>query len=232
MGIKVVLFDIDDTLISAPPGRNKKSSNIMFKKVFNIDAHEEMIQNSGKTEKAIIEEVLALVLPDKIITEIPKEAYIEWANATAQLLKTDPATVLPGIKNILEELSKRNNTKLGLLTGNSPYRALAKIKAAELEKYFQNKNGTLKGGFGDASSSRVDLLEIAKENLDQKYSNPIIVDDSLVGAHLIKSQNLPGILVATGRTPEEQLREFSPFVFEDFGGDRWKEVIKVIENLD
>src|SRR3989344_9330482 len=100
-----VLVDIDETVLSLPEGINRKASAVMFKKVFRIDAHEEMIDNFGKTEMGIIQEVLRKVGVSQRRTEreqlsaveVPEEAYKVWAQATAQELKDHPARVLPGI---------------------------------------------------------------------------------------------------------------------------------------
>ena len=56
-----VLIDIDETILSVPEGINAKASAVMFKQVFGIDAHEELIDNVGKTEMGIIQEVLEKV---------------------------------------------------------------------------------------------------------------------------------------------------------------------------
>ena len=45
-----VLIDIDETILSVPEGINARASSLMFKKVFNLDADESMIDNVGKTE--------------------------------------------------------------------------------------------------------------------------------------------------------------------------------------
>lgn len=126
-----VLVDIDETMLSVPEGINAKASSVMFKKVFGVDAHEELIDNVGKTEMGIIQEVLKKVgVRNNRITEqepsvslVPDEAYIVWAQATGQELKDHPVRVLPGIPELLTALSKNPNVKLGLLSGNSPQRA-------------------------------------------------------------------------------------------------------------
>ncbi len=142
-----VLFDIDETTLSVPEGINAKASSVMFKKVFGVDAHEEMIDNFGKTEMGIIQEVLKKVgvsqrtaEQEPLVIEVPEDAYIVWAQATAKELKDHPAKILPGIFELLTALSKNSNIKLSLLSGNSEYRAEEKLKSVGLDVFFRDKD--------------------------------------------------------------------------------------------
>lgn len=229
---KVVLFDIDETLLSCDVEINVNGSKKVFKQVFGIDAHQDMIFNAGKTEKCVIEEVVKLVkkYPEDQDIEIPNIAYKIWAQSTEEELKSQPPIILPGVINLLEELSKDSKIVTGLLTGNSRLRAAAKMKAAKLAKYFLDKNRVLRGAFGDVSNKRIDLIPEAKEKFGQGVY--IIVDDSLVAAKMTKDASIPAILVATGQASMEELRQYSKFVFSDFGENRWKDVIKIIESYE
>lgn len=199
-----VLFDIDETLLSVPEGINARASSVMFKKVFGLEAHEEIISNVVKTEKGIIKEVLEKVghkprntEQEPAFFEVPEEAYKVWAQATAQELKLHPVRVLPGIIELLKALSRNSSVKLGLLTGNNPYRAEEKLKSANLESFFRNPDGKLVGVFGDMADKREKLFDIL-----QQQSTPedkfIIIDDSLIGARMARSHGIPMIMVARG----------------------------------
>ena len=226
--MKIVLFDIDDTLVSCNHV-NSKSSEVMFKKVFNINASEDQIDKWGKTEKGIIEEVLSLYGKFDKNIDIPNQAYLSWAKAAAEMLNADPPKVLPGIKELLAELSQNPEILIVLLTGNSRLRAEAKLKSVGLDKYFLNSGGILNGVFGDISSKRSDLIPNAKG----KFGNGvyILIDDSLVAAKAAKENNIKSILVATGNAPLEKLKEYTPFIFENFGEGRWKKAIEIINKL-
>ncbi len=225
--MKIVLFDIDETLLVYLGDGDKDSSSKMFKQVFNIDADENMVDNRGKTERGIIEEVLRLVkklTPEEEI-EIPNLAYEVWAEAQKSF---PPPFVFPGIIELLDVLSKEKDVLIGLLTGNSRFRAKVKLEAAKLDKYFL-KDGILTGAFGDISPIRADLITEAK----QKYGDGTytIIDDSLIAAKMCKEANIPALLVATGRVSEEELRQYSKYVFPDFGENRWQEVLEIIKGL-
>ncbi len=229
--MKILLFDIDSTLLVCDTESNVKGSEVMFKKVFSIDANEELIDNAGKTEKGIIEEVLRKIDPNlyKEEIEIPNHAYQVWAQGTEKTLKNNPPRVLPGIEELLTELSQDKDIKLGLLTGNSRFRADVKLKAVNLDKYFINEKGVLTGAFGDISNNRADLIQEAKD----KYGEGIyiLIDDSLIGAKLSRDNNIDSILVGTGKAIVEELKKYSDYVFEDFGERRWQKVITIIKEL-
>lgn len=233
-----VLFDVDGTILSLQEGFDARASSVMFKEVFGVDAHEEMIDNIGKTEMGIIFEVLEKVgrankkpEEESSLVTIPKEAYAVWGRVIAQELKDNPPRVLPGISELLTTLSKNPNVKLGLLTGNSSKRAEAKLESAGLKEFFTDPaTNSLIGVFGDMAEQRHQLFEIVK-----RQSTPedrfIIVDDSLIGARMAQEHNIPIIMVGTGKATVDQLRPFTPHVFPDFGENRWKQVVSLIEKI-
>lgn len=232
------LIDIDETMLSVPEGINAKASSVMFKKVFGVNAHEEMIDNFGKTEMGIIQEVLRKVglshrttEQEPSVIEIPEEAYKVWAQATAQELKDHPARILPGVTELLTALSKDPKIKLGLLSGNSVWRAEEKLKSVGLDVFFRNSDTKqLNGVFGNMAPKRDQLFDILKQQATPGDSF-VIVDDSLVGARMAQHHNIPMIMVATGKAKEEQLRPFTPHVFPDFGANRWQQAVSLIKAM-
>jgi|SRR3989344_4233604 len=233
-----VLIDIDETILSVPEGINAKASSVMFKKVFGIDANEEMINNVGKTEMGIIQEVLGKVgsvtsSPEhkSQAVDIPEDAYQAWGQSTSQELVGHPARVLPGIPELLTELSKEPNVKLGLLTGNSTQRAEAKLKSAGLDKFFRDpETHQLIGVFGQMAPKRDQLFDIVKQQATPQ-DHFLIIDDSLIGARMAQAHNIPIVMVATGKATEGELRPFTPHVFPNFGENRWKQAASLITGM-
>ena len=224
-----VLVDIDETMLSVGEGINAKTSSVMFKKVFGVDAHEEMINNVGKTEMGIILEVLEKV--HSPVKEISEEAYRVWAQAMSEQFIDHPVKVLPGIPEFLTTLFNNPNVKLSLLTGNSPERAEAKLKSGNLDRFFRNpSSGQLTGVFGNMAPKRDQLFDIIKQQAtsEDKF---VIVDDSVIGGEMAQTHNIPIIMVATGRATEEQLKPFTSHVFPDFGGYRWQEAVSLVETI-
>lgn len=233
-----VLVDIDETMLSVPEGIDTKASATMFKKVFGVNAHEDLIDNVGKTEMGIIQEVLEKVgvsrkeaEQEPSFMEVPDEAYRVWGQATAQELKENPPRVLPGIPELLAALSKNPNVKLGLLSGNSVERAEAKLKSVQLDTFFRDsETNQLVGVFGDMAPKRDQLFDIIKQQATPEDCF-VIIDDSLIGAKMAQAHKIPVLMVATGKATEEQLKPFTSNVFPDFGENRWQQVVSLIETV-
>jgi phosphoglycolate phosphatase-like HAD superfamily hydrolase len=223
------LFDIDGTLLLVPRQVDKDSSSIMFKKVFQIDANEEMVDNSARPEKHIVTEVLKKfnILPkDKLIS-----AYKAWGEAEVKLLRKQPGLIMPGMVSLLKKLHENKNISIKLLTGNSSFRAEAKLKSTGLDKYFRDPlSRKLVGVFGEEGNTREELLlKFLKNKKDE--DKVIIFDDSLLGGAMAKKNEIPIILVATGKTPYEVLKQYSHNIFHDLGENRWEKALEIIEFL-
>lgn len=223
---KLVLFDIDSTLLRAPEA-NALASSVMFKKVYRVDAHEEMIDNHGKTEKEIIFEVLQKVHPHQKFT-VSKKAHQVYAEAAKEALQRKPAIVIDGVIDLLSGLQD-HNIPYGLLTGNSYERAEVKLISARLDSYFRDEKGELAGAFGDMTLKREDLIEIAKKRMGYPNAMVILIDDSRSVARMVARLGIPAIMVATGKTPVDELKKYVPNVVPTFANGGWKEVIRIIE---
>ena len=220
------LVDIDETMLSVPHGINAKTSAVMFKKVFGIDAHEEMIDNIGKTEMGIIDEVLAKFgIENK---QIPESSYRIWAEALDKELDSDPVKILPGMTDFLEALFKNPKVSLFLLTGNSPWRAESKLKSAGFDRYFRDPStGKLAGVFGDETPKRDELFTILKNRVNPSDTF-VVVDDSLIGAKMAKNNNLTMIALETGKAKRNDFQPYTNNIFPDLGEGRWKEAVEII----
>lgn len=224
-----VLFDIDETILSIAKGLNNQASAKMFEKVFGVNTNEETVNNFSKTESWIIKEVLSKVNIN--IDKVPDKAYKVWAKETTKILKNNPPEVMPGIPELITALSKNKNIHLSLLTGNSPWRAAAKFHKTGLDTFFRSSsNRPLMGVFGNMSDERSELLIIYKKKIN-KGSDIVVIDDSLIGAMMAKKHKVPAILVATGRITKTQLQQYSQHVYDDFGNNRWKEIVSLITNI-
>ncbi|MFZ6034741.1 MAG: HAD family hydrolase [Patescibacteria group bacterium] len=221
-----VLVDIDETMLSVPPGINAGTSNVMFKKVFGIDAHEEMIDNVGKTELGIIMEVLRKFGME---TEtVPSEAYEIWGKSMDAELKRHPVKILPGMEEFLKTLSGNKNVKLTLLTGNSPARSEAKLRSAGFDKYFRDpETGKLFGVFGDETPVRGELINILSSRTKPGDSF-VVVDDSLIGAKMSKDNDLTLIAMGTGKASAQDLQKYTPHYFENLGNGKWQKAVEIV----
>lgn len=234
--MKLVLFDVDLTLLKVPDEANRESSRVMFREVFKIAADEELIENTGMTEMGIIRAVLGKVNgggkeTESHTVEVPESAYKVWADAAIEIMKTQPAVVLPGVIELLGDLQKDPEVKLGLLSGNSYWRAEAKLKSGGLDGYFRDESGQLLGAFGNESEKREGLIEIAKNRLGNPNDTTTLVDDSSIGAEMAQRLSVPAIMVATGKASVEELSYYVPHVLPNFSQGRSKVAADIIKRL-
>ncbi len=206
-----VLFDIDQTLLS----RVANGSHDMFQNVFNLDASEDDVEHTGRTERHIITEVIRLFAPHLLpLSEASfQTTYQAWAEATSIEVQANPPEVLPGIKELISLLQSQSQVVIGLLTGNATPRAEAKLKAAGIDHYFRHESGQLIGAFGHEAVDRADLIKVFCEKYGVTPEQIVIVDDSVVGAVMAEELGVYAILLATGTASEEQLKNITQNVF-------------------
>ena len=200
-GKKLVLFDIDGTLISAG-GAGTRSLNLAFQSLFSITDAFMNISMAGKTDPQIISEGLRLNdLPhrdgnvDRMIEMYLKFLHREINNPDRHLM--------PGIKEALDLLCKKE-MPLGLLTGNLKRGAEIKLGPFGIYDYF------LDGAFGSDDDDRDKLLPIALEKFRQKGwrfspKDCIVVGDTPRDVQCAKIHGAYCIAVATGPYSKEDL---------------------------
>jgi phosphoglycolate phosphatase-like HAD superfamily hydrolase len=192
------------------------------------------VEKVGMTEWGLIEKVLTrnnLPLPhnEQGKLEIPDGCYQAWAEALRQTAKNQPTCLEFGIQDLLNGLEALDDIKLGLLTGNSYWRSEVKLEFGGIDSYFRDRTGALLGAFGNEARTREGLISFAEDRLVFLHDQLIIIDDSILGAEMVRDHNLVGILVATGSAKADDLRQYSSHVFENFGENRWQQVVKLID---
>lgn len=216
---RLVLFDIDGTLLSAD-GAGKRAVNDALVEVFGTTGPIERYSFAGRTDPQIARELLgaAGLAPDEIGPRLPAlwDRYI--ANLRREMEHTE-VTPLPGIPELLRRVEEAaGETVLGLLTGNIEEGARIKVDAAGLgwERFRV-------GAFGSDHADRPELPAVALRRardltgMDFTGKEVVILGDTpfdiQCGAHL----GVRTIAVATGRHPVEELAAHGPdHLFEDF----------------
>jgi len=233
--MKVVLFDIDHTIMASPPGTNAIASEKAFKECFGISASEDSVEKVGMTEWGIIEKVLLehgsdLVPADDIQRQVPDKIYQRWAEILEAECVNKPSTLLPGVWELVEALSNDMDFKLGLLTGNSYWRSEVKLKSVGIDEFFRERSGKLIGAFGNEARTRSGLIAFAEDRLKYDSDALALVDDSLLGAQMVKDRkDIYGIFVGTGNASVEELRVSGKPVFEDLGESRWQQAYQLLK---
>ncbi|MCX6761781.1 MAG: HAD family hydrolase [Candidatus Moranbacteria bacterium] len=201
--MKLVLFDIDKTLVKSSAG-HRAAFSAAFKEIYGIDASIDIIQPSGMTDQQIIFEVLKIKGLDEEKIKSKLDLCMEkMADVFSGMIATAELTILPGVKELLEEL-KNNGVLIGLVTGNLEPIAQSKMKKLNLDRYFKV------GGFGNDHIDRTELVKIAIKKARSKFdfifsNNVYLFGDA---PQDMKAGNEAGIIpigVTTGIYSKQQL---------------------------
>jgi phosphoglycolate phosphatase-like HAD superfamily hydrolase len=216
---KLILFDIDGTLISGAHG-HVEAFAIAFKEVYGVDASIYMINPNGMTDQQIIIETLMKCGLDKetVLSKINEcmRSMIDYFKSIQPKLNVK---IFPGVPEILYKLDKEDAI-IGLVTGNLEPIARAKMEIAGLNEYF------VVGGFGSDAIDRSELVKKAIKQAKEKFNFDSSEDVFLVGdTPLDVSAALKGgakpIGVATGSFDKGELA--------DAGASR---ILATLENID
>ena len=206
---KIVFFDIDGTLLRSQDGHVAFNDAIL--KTFGIPGDIRTIRPDGKTDPIILQEIFDVAGHDV------EWGPADWATFSAHLkesytraISEGPTRVraLPGVPELVNELSRMSDVSLGVVTGNMEVTARLKLQAAGVGEYIGP------GAFGSDSAVRNDLPAIAMErwrrhlNLPVEPRHCVIVGDTPRDLEAARTNGMKCLLVATGRyNPLEELRK-------------------------
>ena len=205
--MKVFLFDVDATLVLTG-GAGLRALDRAFQKRYSLDGAMTGIAPHGKTDPAIIREIFHARFQSQPNSEREVAAiledYVEFLRDEVE--RSDSYHVLPGIPEILAELSNRNGVMLGLATGNVESGARIKLQPGGLNRFFSF------GGFGSDSESRPALVRRAIDRASEKHGSTIpprdvlVIGDTPLDIAAGRELGCVTVGVATGKYSEEQLR--------------------------
>ena len=215
---RLVLFDIDGTLVLTG-GAGQRAIVKAFAGEFGVDNALGAIPLAGRTDRAILEDVLERLAPgaahEPERLERLVQRYLEHLSAEMDV-DAPGKVVLPGVREVLDQLAPREDVHLALLTGNLEDGARIKLGYFGLWDYFRF------GAFGGHTRHRAELLGDA---LDRARAHGVAPDDPasvfVIGdtPHDIdcaRSGGATAIAVATGPYDTGALRAHgADVVFED-----------------
>src|SRR4051812_441505 len=152
---RLILFDIDGTLVLTG-GAGGRAMSSAFAELFGIPGAFEGMPMAGRTDTWILSDALTA---HRISTDDPRvDAYRDvYVRHLLREIAVKPAAarhgVLPGVRDLLDALSQRDDVFLALLTGNYETSARIKLEHFDLWRYFSC------GAFGDAAPDRNGLFE-------------------------------------------------------------------------
>lgn len=159
---KLVLFDIDRTLLEVTPW-HKKSFSKAFKDVYGIDATIDVIEHQGMSDQKIIIEALKKHgLKEQEIMPKLTECMKNMEEFFIENLDSNNVVPLDGVTELLEELKKRN-VLMGIVTGNLQPIAEGKLRKTGLYSYFKV------AGFGSEDTEKSNLVRLAISRARERF---------------------------------------------------------------
>ena len=205
--MRLILFDIDGTLLECGPQVRPILAEILTG-VFGTAGNVETYDFAGRTDPGIVLDLLteAGIPEEEILARLP-EAKRRYAERLERGLDRERMRLLPGVLEVLEDLSRRENVALGLLTGNWEPGARTKLSRFDLNRFFDF------GAFGCDGVNRSDLPPVALDRAERRLGRrfrpgeTLIVGDTLHDVACARAHGIPVLAVATGRTAADTLRD-------------------------
>ena len=225
--MKLLLFDIDGTLLLTN-GAGTRAANRAFENIYGISEAMTKIDAAGKTDPIILQEIFMNEFNRDYSPEEARELYKLYIPFLEEETNNSETTVMPGIPNLLESLSSREDMVLGVATGNIEQGAWIKLRGAGLDTHFKF------GGFGSDSHSREHLIlkakERAKDHMDYNtdIKKTFVIGDTPFDITHGRAAGAVTVGVATGSYSKSELEEHGPdHIFNDL--NNLEMVLKIFE---
>ena len=207
--MRVVLFDIDGTLVSTG-GAGVKAFGEAFEAAFGISNSTEKIKFSGRTDYSLFRELCHLNKVDFSVSN--RELFFKhYLCLVDNHLDDSEGGPFPGVMNMLDDLvALPNPPAIGLLTGNIEEGAKRKLTTYGLWKRFSF------GGFANDNEDR-NLIAVAAKKKASEYlgynlegSEIIVVGDTPKDVACGKYIGAKTLAVATGGASLQELEACNP----------------------
>jgi phosphoglycolate phosphatase-like HAD superfamily hydrolase len=171
--IKVVLFDIDGTLIHSG-GAGVKAFGQAFAAEFGVHDGTERLKFAGRTDVSLVREFFGHhgIAASAENFERFFEAYLGWLRRTIVECEGGACRGVPEYYRAL--LGSPQPPAIGLLTGNIKRGAQAKLEHYGWWEKFAF------GGFADDSEQRDEIAEVARRRGSEYLGQPVRGDETLV----------------------------------------------------
>jgi phosphoglycolate phosphatase-like HAD superfamily hydrolase len=170
----VLLFDIDGTLVLTG-GAGGRAMTRAFEDLFAIPEAFRGMPLPGRTDSWILADAVEAHGIPRDSPYLGRFQDIYFRHLTRELAHPGPGkAVMPGIRELLDVLSSRDDVYLALLTGNFEEAARIKLEYFDLWRYFEC------GAFGDDAPDRNRLLPRALKRIAECGGPDVLPSDSIV----------------------------------------------------
>lgn len=213
MSYRVILFDIDGTLVRAG-GAGKVALARALEELHAVEAPSVDINYGGRTDQSITRELFQR--HDLPWTPESGRAFLDvYAGHFHEALQSRSPILLPGVRELLDRLRHEQRHLMGLLTGNIERCAQIKLNAFELWPYFDF------GGFGDHHEDRAEIaaeafrLAARHHPTELKPHEVLIIGDTPADVRCARSIGADVLIVGTGPVTREAVEEAGPDYFHE-----------------
>ena len=204
---KLILFDIDGTLLLSLGAGRRALVAAMSEDIPDIGAAAEKIRFDGKTDPQIVREMLLASgqLVDEARIEDILHRYVDYLRR--ELSKPGHRTdIMPGVMELLDRLEGEDAALLGLLTGNVVAGAGLKLESGNIrpERF-------LLGAYGSDHATRAELPAIAAARAERHFGRRpqgaeiVIIGDTPADVTCGSGVGARAIGVATGAYTTDDL---------------------------
>jgi phosphoglycolate phosphatase-like HAD superfamily hydrolase len=223
----LILFDIDGPLVLTG-GAGGRAMAFAFEEVFGVRDALSGIAMAGRTDAWILADALTAhdIPSDAAALARFREVYLR--HLTIELDKPGARKgLMPGVRELLDALVRRDDVYLALLTGNYEEGARIKLEYFDLWRYFPC------GAFGDDAPQRNGLVPKALARIAAcggpafSAADAFVIGDTPLDVACAAFSGARSIGVATGSHSVDELRAAgADVVFEDLSNTR--EVVAAI----
>jgi phosphoglycolate phosphatase-like HAD superfamily hydrolase len=215
--MRLILFDIDGTLIQAH-GAGHRSLVRAMRDVFGTAGPHDDYDWRGKTDPQIVCDLLRQAgVPERVMTAHLAECFDRYSRYLEDTLANGHRVdILPGVTEVLQALSSRQDALVGLLTGNVEPGAVAKLRPTGLLPFFRI------GAYGSDDADRRRLPAIARERasviMDRAigFAEIAVIGDTPLDVDCARACGARAVAVATGQHTVDELAACKPdAVFAD-----------------
>jgi phosphoglycolate phosphatase len=206
----LLLFDVDGTLLGRATEAHKDALHAALREVHGVGTTMagQGIDAAGRTDGEIARLILLQAGVSALDIDERAEAVRDaCCRAYAELCPPSLADkVLPGVGELLDWLSARDEITLSLVTGNFECVARLKLARARLGRHF----GSGQGGFGSDSEDRAALPGIARQRAGRDgvafpRRQTIVIGDTPRDIACARADDVRCFAVATGPFVASQL---------------------------
>jgi phosphoglycolate phosphatase len=214
----LVLFDIDGTILHSG-GAGRDAMEYALATVFGT-AGDSSMRYDGKTDKQIVRESMRAAGISDTEIDAHMEQVVSLYVATLPSRLGDPERhvgLYPGVAELIAAVHARDDSVLGLLTGNVESGARLKLAAVGLDFEQFRVNA-----FGSDNEVRGELPAIAHRRMQDAFGvtlggrDVVVIGDTPADISCGRALGARAIAVATGSYSVDELKAHHPYaVFQD-----------------